>query len=105
MTVFSSIIRTQNTPPFFPTLLLTVSKRSSFSTMQSWISYRDEGKLHFQREEYQQALVAWQNALHEDLACPASERQVILSNIVACRLKIGGEEMARAAVGDAKKVS
>merc|ERR1719469_528073 len=33
---------------------------------------------------------------------PSSEREILLSNIVACRLKIGGKDMAAAAVEDAK---
>jgi hypothetical protein len=34
----------------------------------------------------------------------ASDHQVLLSNVVACRLKIGGSEMVEKAVEEAKKV-
>lgn len=32
------------------------------------------------------------------------EHQILLSNVIACRLKIGGNEMAQKAVEDAKQV-
>mmetsp|Transcript_38770 Transcript_38770/g.71381 ORF Transcript_38770/g.71381 Transcript_38770/m.71381 type:complete len:99 (-) Transcript_38770:14-310(-) len=33
-----------------------------------------------------------------------NERQILLSNVVACRLKIGGEDMVAKAVDDAKQL-
>ena len=44
-------------------------------------------------------------ALQPDRNCPATERQILLSNMVAARLQIGGPTQAEAAVENAKQVS
>mmetsp|Transcript_12212 Transcript_12212/g.17904 ORF Transcript_12212/g.17904 Transcript_12212/m.17904 type:complete len:366 (-) Transcript_12212:26-1123(-) len=67
----------------------------------SWIRHKEEAKGFFQDKQYDKALVSYQASLNA--SCPKAEKQIILSNIVACRLKIGGPAMAAAAVEDAKK--
>eukprot|EP00546_Thalassionema_frauenfeldii_P009504 CAMPEP_0178907250 /NCGR_PEP_ID=MMETSP0786-20121207/7265_1 /TAXON_ID=186022 /ORGANISM="Thalassionema frauenfeldii, Strain CCMP 1798" /LENGTH=351 /DNA_ID=CAMNT_0020579025 /DNA_START=173 /DNA_END=1228 /DNA_ORIENTATION=- len=67
----------------------------------SWIQHKEQAKHHFRDNQYDQALKSYRASLNA--SCPESEKQVILSNIVACRLKIGGPAMAAAAVEDAKK--
>ena len=70
----------------------------------SWVAYKEQGKVQFERGDYEGALASYSRALNPNLHCPASERQIILSNIVACRLKIGGPAQARAAIENAKQV-
>jgi hypothetical protein len=66
-----------------------------------WMNHKEHGKKLFSQENYVGALTSYQAAL---LVAPEPEKQILLSNIVACRLKIGGPAMAAAAVEDAKKV-
>jgi hypothetical protein len=79
---------------------MTVAAPSS----RSWMQHKEEGKIRFQQESYQNALTSYRAALNAS-NCPAAEQQILLSNIVACRLKIGGPAMAAAAVEEAKQVS
>lgn len=71
------------------------------------MGYKDQGKNHFERQEYAQALASYRAALSPEFTTspPRDEKQIILSNIVACRLKIGGAAMASAAIEEAKQVS
>lgn len=99
-------------------------------TPTTWMAHKEQGKKQFQNEEYEQALASYRAALGPEYACPTAERQILLSvsvavilipcrvnsvsaylfllslllqNIVACRLKIGGTSQAAAAVEDAKQ--
>lgn len=70
----------------------------------TWMGHKEKGKKFFVRGEYEEALSSYLAALNPALGnCPDQERQILLSNIVACRLKVGGPAQARAAVEDAKK--
>jgi len=73
---------------------------SSDDDRATWIRHKEEGKRQFQIEQYEDALKYYSLSAK---SCPHSERQIILSNIVACRLKIGGPAMAAAAIRDAKQ--
>lgn len=75
---------------------------------QSWQEFKEEGKQHFRNSNYTQALVSFQEALEiiereEDQNSYVEERQTLLSNSVACRLKIGDTEMKIVAIEEAKK--
>lgn len=72
-------------------------------TPTSWAGYKDLARRHYERGDYEAALTAYTSALNPELRCPASEQQIILSNLVACRLKIGGPAQARAAIDNAKQ--
>jgi hypothetical protein len=65
------------------------------------MSHKEEGKNYFRDEHYQESLTSYRAALGN---APQAEKQILLSNIVACRLKIGGSAMAAAAVEEAKQV-
>ncbi len=72
------------------------------SKNNKWMSHKDDGKNFFRQEKFEEALTSYRAAL---LTAPdATEKQILLSNIVACRLKIGGPSMAAAAVEEAKQV-
>lgn len=68
----------------------------------SWIAHKNEGKSLYERGKYQEALNSYKAALEPSLEAPRQERQILLSNIVACRLKLGGSTQAAEAVEDAK---
>ena len=71
---------------------------------RSWLGLKEAGGRAFQRGKYEEALDLYRMALRPEYECAStSDRQIILSNIVACRLKIGGEAQAAAAVNDAKQ--
>ena len=75
------------------------------SIPSSWMGHKDQGKRHFQNERYEDALASYRAGISPEYNCPRDERQIMLSNVVACRLKIGGSAMAAAAVEEAKQVS
>lgn len=77
---------------------------SSSSSSSSWIIWKEQGKVSYERGDYEGALKSYTSALKPDLYCPAAEKQIILSNMVACRLKVGGPAQAEAAVESAKQV-
>ena len=83
---------------------MRVTESSSGGGPTSWIGLKEQAKGAFERGDYETALTSYGAALHPDLYCPAAERQIMLSNIVACRLKIGGTAQAEAAVEAAKQV-
>eukprot|EP00977_Amphora_coffeiformis_P027063 scaffold32744_cov160-Amphora_coffeaeformis.AAC.1 len=71
---------------------------------RSWLGLKEAGGRAFQQGNYEEALNLYRMALRPEYECAlTADRQVILSNIVACRLKIGGEAQAAAAVNDAKQ--
>ena len=75
---------------------------SSTPYNQKWISHKEDGKNFFHQEKYEEALTSYRAAL---LTAPnTTEKQILLSNMVACRLKIGGSSMAAAAVDESKQV-
>ena len=102
----------------------TTSSSSSFDDQsnKSWKTHKEEGKVHYQNSNYEEALISFQKAIRQagnrsssgggsdggngrGGAVPQVEHEILLSNSVACRLKIGGPEMAFVAVEEAKKVS
>ena len=99
--------------------------------MLEWKESKDAGKVAFTNQNYPDALHQYCKAI-EQLTSSSSnsninegsssssssssssrnddnnhteEHQILLSNVIACRLKIGGSEMINLAVEDAKKVS
>jgi tetratricopeptide (TPR) repeat protein len=67
----------------------------------SWLSHKNRGKELYEGQQYAEALREYQAALDPVLEAPRQEQQIILSNIVACRLKIG--DSAELAVQEAKQ--
>lgn len=65
---------------------------------------QDQAKAAYQTGDFEEALKLYRTALSSD-ARDKKERQLLLSNIVACRLNIGGKAQAEAAVENAKQVS
>lgn len=77
-----------------------------------WTEAKDAGKISFSQGNFHAALSSFQTALEQltseesrDGCDKSSDKQILLSNVVACRLKIGGVEMVTQAVEDAKQVS
>lgn len=64
---------------------------------------REESKAAYQRGDFEEALRLYKTLLASTR--DSKERQLLLSNIVACRLNIGGSAQAEAAVDNAKQVS
>lgn len=74
------------------------------SLPRSWLGLKEAGGRAYEQGEYEEALNLYRMALRPEYECAlTADRQVILSNIVACRLKIGGQAQASAAVNDAKQ--
>ena len=76
--------------------------RNPIGTASSWREFKDRGRDAFNADHYLDALSAYRSALAFS-SIPDAERQIILSNVVACRLKLGGPAMASAAVEEAKQ--
>ena len=77
-----------------------------------WTEFKDAGKVAFSQGNFDSALSSYLTALEEltseerrDGSDRSNDKQILLSNVVACRLKIGGEEMLTQAVEEAKQVS
>ena len=80
----------------------------------SWRESKDAGKEAFAEGKYSEALTSYCEAIDllksEELegsngdGSHANEHQILLSNAIACRLKIGGRNMAEKALDEAKKV-
>ena len=84
-----------------------------------WKESKDAGQQAFIDGNYNSALLHYEKAIDELLTSTSSsnnegnssyssshknEHQVLLSNVIACRLNIGGIDMATLAVEDGKKV-
>ena len=69
----------------------------------SWVGWKDRGKWCYDREDFEGALESYKAALGPDYHVSRQDRQILLSNIVACRLKIGGPAHSAAAVDAAKQ--
>jgi hypothetical protein len=69
----------------------------------TWMGCKEKGRRCYERSQYEDSLDAYKAALSPDFSVPKRERQILLSNIVACRLKIGGHAQAAAAVESAKQ--
>ena len=81
---------------------MTVASSRFNDESNKWMSHKEDGKNFFRQEKFEEALTSYRAAL---LTAPdATEKQILLSNIVACRLKIGGPAMSAAAVEEAKQV-
>ena len=76
--------------------------QTASTSASTWREFKDRGRDAFNAERYHDALSAYRSALAFP-SVPDAERQVCLSNLVACRLKIGGPAMASAAVEEAKQ--
>jgi tetratricopeptide (TPR) repeat protein len=69
-------------------------------TMLSWRALKDQGRVEYDRGNFEQALSLYQQALSSSSANGLSsttsilDSQVIMSNIVACRLKLGQNDRA-----------
>ena len=71
----------------------------------SWMGWKEKAKSEYEQGRYEDALISYRTCITSyQNYCPADERQIILSNMVACRLKIGGVAQAEAAVTTAKQV-
>ena len=82
-----------------------------------WKESKDAGQQAFMDGNYNSAILHYEKAIDELLTSTSSsnnegsyssshknEHQVLLSNVIACRLNIGGVDMATLAVEDGKKV-
>jgi hypothetical protein len=77
-------------------------------------SSKEDGKRAFIENRFSDALGHYLTAIDQILTSSStegtsstssnSEHQILLSNVVACRLKIGGTDMIEKAVEEAKKV-
>lgn len=72
------------------------------SALSSWRAYKERAGRAWNEGDWSLALADYRSALTFD-SIPPAEKQVILSNGVACRLKIGGTAMATAAIEEAKQ--
>mmetsp|Transcript_23480 Transcript_23480/g.26158 ORF Transcript_23480/g.26158 Transcript_23480/m.26158 type:complete len:406 (-) Transcript_23480:150-1367(-) len=70
---------------------------------RSWVGWKERGKQAFIRCDYNVALQSYTKAINQNPGPSTLDRQILLSNIVACRLKLGGKVQAEAAVAIAKK--
>ena len=68
-----------------------------------WRGWKERGAQAYSRGEYAVALQAYSQALHQGDAVPIRDRQLLLSNMVACRLQLGGPAQGEAAVANAKQ--
>ena len=75
---------------------------TSSQSNKSWTDLKEEGKAHYQNQNYNEALESYRSALLQR-GISDYDKQMILSNIVACRLKIGTKAQAEVALLDAKK--
>lgn len=69
------------------------------------MTLKERGREAFEAGDYQTAISMYATALQPETHCPPLERQILLSNMVAARLKIGGPGHVEAAVENAKQVS
>lgn len=79
------------------------SSSLSSNSPTSWRGHTNRAKTLFERGNYEEALASYRAALNPEYNCPKAEQQILLSNIVACRLKIGSRPMIQAAVEEAKQ--
>ena len=91
-------------------LLISHPQRKGIIAM-SWKESKDAGQQAFVNENYSEALNQYTKAIDlltsEEQSSSnnnTKEHQVLLSNVIACRLKIGGVDMATDAVEDSKQV-
>jgi len=79
---------------------------SNTTSSTDWIGWKERGTQAFNRADYDVALQAYAQATHQgnnNTGPSTLDRQILLSNMVACRLKLGGKAQAEAAVVTAKK--
>jgi tetratricopeptide (TPR) repeat protein len=69
----------------------------------SWPQHKQQARDYYESGQYEEALASYRAALNPEYECPAIEAQILRSNVVACRLKLGGDAQAAAAVQDAKQ--
>ncbi|GKY96840.1 hypothetical protein MPSEU_000643200 [Mayamaea pseudoterrestris] len=73
------------------------------SSESSWQALKRVGNDHFQRGNFNEALQAYRRSLLDTRLVDKIDRSLILSNMVACRLQLGGPVHAKAAVQDARE--
>ena len=83
--------------------------KNRMAIIMTWRETKDAGKQAFSEGDYPEALSLYSDAVDQLLASSengnhVSEHQILLSNVIACRLKIGGEDMVGKAVDEAKEV-
>lgn len=74
---------------------------------RTWQQLKEEGRSYYNANQFEAALTSFRRASAMNASSappPQYERQIILSNIVACRLKIGGRAQTEAALEDARQV-
>ena len=78
-------------------------------SITDWRDLKDQGRESFGRADYNEALRLYLESIDQltsqSDARTNDEHQVLLSNVVACRLKLGGQAQVEKAVEDAQKVS
>jgi hypothetical protein len=92
------------------------NNNSPNASTSSWRGWKERGKQAYLRGEYASALQGYSQALQRrhnfssnnnnirDFSFPSRlDQQILLSNMVACRLKLGGVPQAEAAVATAQK--
>ena len=79
------------------------SSSDDASSTTSWLGCKERGKNAFINGDYILALESYTQALKHRPGPSTLDRQILLSNIVACRLKIGDKSQAEAAVVAAKQ--
>jgi hypothetical protein len=79
----------------------------------AWSTDSDLGASAFSSQNYHESLRHYTNALEKlkrvmnlggESSTDKKQHQILLSNVIACRLKIGGEEMVERAVAESKEV-
>ena len=78
------------------------SSTPSSSPTHSWQHWKRVGDEHYQRGHFDDALQAYRRSLL-DTTISSIDKSIVLSNMVACRLSLGGPAHARAAVQDAQQ--
>ena len=71
--------------------------------MSSWQHHQNQGKQFFAQRDYETSLTHFQKSFRIALQqVPRKEQAILLSNVIACRLKIGGKENILKSVEEAK---
>jgi|AntRauTorckE5430_2_1112549.scaffolds.fasta_scaffold19524_1 hypothetical protein len=72
--------------------------------MSSWQHHQERAKLFYSEKNYLEALKSYTEACNIAIShAPRKERSILLSNIVACRLQIGGSDNIALALNEAKE--
>jgi tetratricopeptide (TPR) repeat protein len=77
------------------------SGRTRSSVPSNWMGWKELGKRAYDAGDYEEALNCYKTAIQTEYECPAMDRQVLLSNMVACRLKLASSTSSVAAAAQA----